>query len=261
VIEREAGWGIAGTGMYLPANGVRALRTLGLEGAVAARGTRIPRQRLLDHRGNLLADIDLDQLWGDVGPCLALPRADLHQILRDGVPVQLCRTIRSLEHLDGPVQVGFDDGSASEFDLVVGADGLRSSVRRLAVDPRPPVQVGQHSWRFLDRPHRPRRARGARRPAGRWHNHAFETLSVCLGLELRLYQALNDLGTATEAEIAAATGVALHYAASGSRPSPAMLPATIPGTPPRSAATRWRGAWVVPSVRAASQALAAGSVE
>ena len=143
VIEREASWGVAGTGIYLPANGVRALRTLGLEGAVAPRGTRIPRQRLLDHRGHLLADIDLHQLWGSVGPCLALPRTELHQILREGVPVQLGRTIRWLENLDGPVQVGFDDGRRGEFDLVVGADGLRSSVRRLAVDPRPPVPVGQ----------------------------------------------------------------------------------------------------------------------
>ena len=149
VVEREAGWGVAGTGMYLPANGVRALRTLGLEDAVAARGARIPRQRLLDHRGHLLADIDLHRLWGGVGPCLALPRTELHQILREGVPVQLGRTIRSLEHLDGPIQVGFDDGGGGEYDLVVGADGLRSWVRRLAVDPRPPVPVGQHSWRFL----------------------------------------------------------------------------------------------------------------
>jgi FAD-dependent urate hydroxylase len=149
VIEREAGWGVAETGIYLPANGARALRTLGLEGAVAARGTQIPRQRLLDHRGHLLADIDLHQLWEGVGPCLALPRTELHQILREGVPVQLGCTIRSLENVDGPVQVGFDDGSGGEFDLVVGADGLRSSVRRLAVDPRPPDPVGQHSWRLL----------------------------------------------------------------------------------------------------------------
>jgi 2-polyprenyl-6-methoxyphenol hydroxylase-like FAD-dependent oxidoreductase len=63
VIEREASWGVAGTGIYLPANGVRALRTLGLEGAVATRGTRIPRQRLLDHRGRLLTDIDLHRLF------------------------------------------------------------------------------------------------------------------------------------------------------------------------------------------------------
>ena len=80
--------GDAGTGMYLPANGVRALRALGLEQAVAARAAEIPRQRLLDHRGRRLADIDLHQLWGDLGPCLALPRSELHQVLRDGVPVR-----------------------------------------------------------------------------------------------------------------------------------------------------------------------------
>jgi 2-polyprenyl-6-methoxyphenol hydroxylase-like FAD-dependent oxidoreductase len=149
VIEWAGSWEDAGTGMYLPANGVRALRALGLEEAVAARAARIPRQRLLDHRGRLLADIDLDQLWDDVGQCLALPRADLHQVLRERMPVRLGRTIRSLQGLEGPVQVTFDDGSGGEFDLVVGADGMHSAVRRLAVDDRPPVAVGQHSWRFL----------------------------------------------------------------------------------------------------------------
>jgi FAD-dependent urate hydroxylase len=149
LIEREAGWEAAGTGMYLPANGVRALGALGLEEAVAARATPITRQRLLDHHGRLLAEIDLDGLWGDVGACLALSRADLHQVLRDGVSVRMGRTIASLEHLDGPVEVTFDDGRQDTYDLVVGADGLRSTVRRLAVDDRPPVPVGQHSWRYL----------------------------------------------------------------------------------------------------------------
>jgi FAD-dependent urate hydroxylase len=149
LIERQAGWEDTGTGIYLPANGGRALRALGLEAAVAAQATPIPHQRLLDHRGRLLATIDLDKLWGAVGPCLALPRAALHQLLRQGVPVRLGRTIRSLEGRDGPVQVTFDDGSGGEFDLVVGADGLHSTVRRLAIDPRPPIPVGQHSWRFL----------------------------------------------------------------------------------------------------------------
>jgi 2-polyprenyl-6-methoxyphenol hydroxylase-like FAD-dependent oxidoreductase len=75
VIERAAGWVDAGTGMYLPANGIRALRALDLEQAVVARAAEIPRQRLLDHRGRRLADIDLHQLWGDLGPCLASPGA------------------------------------------------------------------------------------------------------------------------------------------------------------------------------------------
>jgi FAD-dependent urate hydroxylase len=118
--------------MYLPANGIRALRALDQEQAVVARAVEIPRQRLLDHRGRRLADIDLHQLWGDLGPCLALPRSELHQILRDDVPVRLGRTVRSLERLDGPVGVTFDDGHSGEFDLVVGADGLRSTIRRPA---------------------------------------------------------------------------------------------------------------------------------
>jgi FAD-dependent urate hydroxylase len=149
VIERAAEWDAGGTGMYLPANGVRALRALGLEAAVSNRSAPIRSQRLLDHRGCLLTEIDLAALWGDVGPCLALPRVDLHAVLRDGVPVRRGRTIVSLERIDGPVAVTFDDGSAGEFDLVVGTDGLHSTVRRLAVDPRPPVPVGQQSWRFL----------------------------------------------------------------------------------------------------------------
>src|SRR4029453_6159869 len=126
LIEREAGWGDAGTGMYLPANGVRALGTLGLEEAVAARAAPITHQRLLDHHGRLLAERDLDGVGGGVGACLALPRAERHQVLRDGVAVRMGRTIASLEHLAGPVEVTFDDGHQARYDLVVGADALRS---------------------------------------------------------------------------------------------------------------------------------------
>jgi FAD-dependent urate hydroxylase len=78
IVERDPAWTHTGAGIYLPGNAARALRALGLESAVAERGSLIRHQRLCDHRGNLLADIDLAALWGDVGPCLALHRADLH---------------------------------------------------------------------------------------------------------------------------------------------------------------------------------------
>ena len=42
--------------------------------------------------------------------------------------------------------------------------------------------------------------------------HALETLSVYLGLELGLYQALTDLGGGSEVELAAAAGIAPRYA-------------------------------------------------
>jgi 2-polyprenyl-6-methoxyphenol hydroxylase-like FAD-dependent oxidoreductase len=149
VIDRAGGWDAAGTGIYLPANGVRALRALGLEPAVTDQAAEISRQHVLDHRGRLLVEVDLRGFWGRVGPCLALHRADLHAVLREGVPVRLGTGVRALDRVGGPVEVTFDDGRQDVYDLVVGADGLRSTVRRLVVDDRPPDPVGQHSWRFV----------------------------------------------------------------------------------------------------------------
>jgi FAD-dependent urate hydroxylase len=151
VVDRTPSWEVVGTGIYLPANGSRALRGLGLEQAVADAGAEITHQRILDTRGRVLVDVELHGFWGAVGSCLGLHRADLHAILRDGVAVGLGTGIRGIDRVEGPgpVEVTFDDGRQGVYDLVVGADGLRSTVRRLAVDNRPPAPVGQHSWRYV----------------------------------------------------------------------------------------------------------------
>jgi FAD-dependent urate hydroxylase len=151
VIDRTPSWEVVGTGIYLPANGSRALRALGLEQTVADAGAEIAHQRILDTRGRVLVDVDLHEFWGEVGPCLGLHRADLHEILREDVPARLGTGIRAIDRVEGPgpVEVTFDDGRRGSYDLVVGADGLRSTVRGLAVDNRPPTPVGQHSWRYV----------------------------------------------------------------------------------------------------------------
>ena len=71
VVERAPAWTHSGVGIYLPGNAVRALRALGLESAVAERGSEIRHQRLCDHRGHLLADVaailgSLDIVFGEV---------------------------------------------------------------------------------------------------------------------------------------------------------------------------------------------------
>ncbi|HEV3503797.1 MAG TPA: FAD-dependent monooxygenase, partial [Actinomycetes bacterium] len=110
VVDRTPSWEVVGTGIYLPANGSRALRGLGLEQAVADAGAEITHQRILDTRGRVLVDVDLHGFWGEVGPCLALHRADLHTILREGIPVRLGTGIQALDQVDGPVEVTLDDG-------------------------------------------------------------------------------------------------------------------------------------------------------
>lgn len=151
IVERAVEWPAEGN-VYLPANGFRALRSLGLEEAVASKAFVIARQRFLDHRGRLLMDVDLGEVWDGVGPCLAMPRADLHRVLlagASGVPLRLGRTVRSVTQDARVATVVFDDGSGGEYDLVVGADGIRSSVRRLVFGGGPPRLVGQASWRCV----------------------------------------------------------------------------------------------------------------
>jgi 2-polyprenyl-6-methoxyphenol hydroxylase-like FAD-dependent oxidoreductase len=149
VVERTAEWVHPGAAMYLPANSVRALGTLGLQSALLDGGYEITRQQFLDHRGRLLLDVDLPAVWGATGPCAAISRRSLHELMPEAIPVRLGTTVTAL-HADGPlVRAVFDDGSTGDYDLVVGADGVRSWVRSSVLGGAAPRFVGQASWRFL----------------------------------------------------------------------------------------------------------------
>jgi FAD-dependent urate hydroxylase len=141
------------TGLYLPANAERALRRLDLDGPVRRLGQVIHRQRFLDAAGVPLCEVDLDALWSGVGECRALPRAELHRVLLTGAggAVRHGAEVRTVELLPAGVAVTFADGTAAEYDLVIGADGPHSSVRALAALGGPPRPAGQVVYRGMVR--------------------------------------------------------------------------------------------------------------
>jgi 2-polyprenyl-6-methoxyphenol hydroxylase-like FAD-dependent oxidoreductase len=152
IVERTPEWETSGAGLYLPGNSVRALDELGIWAELAARANPIVRQRFLDHRGRLLADIDVRRYWDGVAACVAIRRAALHEALRAGsveVPVRLGLSVTDLEDDGQAKRVRFSDGSTGGYDLVVGADGVHSTIRALAVGGPPARYVGQASWRFI----------------------------------------------------------------------------------------------------------------
>ena len=152
IIERAASWPTRGTGLYLPGNGIRALGALGLADTVLARAVCMSHQRILDHTGRQLAEIELAKLWNRVGLCVGIARGELHRILLEGaagVPMRLGATVTTLSQQDGGVDVAFADGSTGTYDLVVGADGIHSSIRQLVFGSIRPRHLGQVSWRFL----------------------------------------------------------------------------------------------------------------
>ncbi|MDN5915186.1 MAG: FAD-dependent monooxygenase [Pseudonocardia sp.] len=152
ILERQAAPPGEGTGIYLPGNAVRALDTLGLGAQVAERAVHIRRQRTADHRGRVLFDVDVDELWDGVGACLALPRTDLHRVLLGGlddVPIRWGQT-PALVATDGAgVTLQTEEGHTDRYDLVLGADGVHSTVRRLVFDTDAVRPLGQYARRFL----------------------------------------------------------------------------------------------------------------
>jgi 2-polyprenyl-6-methoxyphenol hydroxylase-like FAD-dependent oxidoreductase len=153
IVEKSAAWD-RGTGIYLPGNAVRALRDLGVADQVTAGGRVNQRRRYLTAGGRTLFDIDVDRYWQRVAPSLGAHRQDLHAALlatSEGVPIQLGTSVTELNDEGGGVTVTFSDGRRKEYDLVVGADGVHSVVRRLAfgAGAERPASLGSISWRSV----------------------------------------------------------------------------------------------------------------
>ncbi|MER7416545.1 FAD-dependent monooxygenase [Micromonospora peucetia] len=143
----------AEAGLYLPGNAARALRRLDLDGPVRPLGHVIHRQRFLDATGAPLCEVNLDALWAGVGECRALPREELHRVLLTGAggAVRHGAEVRTIDLQPHSVGVTFVDGTTTEYDLVIGADGPRSSTRALAALGGPPRPAGQVVYRAVVR--------------------------------------------------------------------------------------------------------------
>ncbi len=143
VYEREASRTARGQGGTLdlhPETGQRAFRLAGLEaeflGMARPEGQDM---RLLDHTGAVLLREDVP----DDAP-MARPevdRAALRAALLDSLPAGTVRWGHEFQGAEplagGGYRVHFASGAVADHELIVGADGARSRVRRLVTDVRP----------------------------------------------------------------------------------------------------------------------------
>jgi 2-polyprenyl-6-methoxyphenol hydroxylase-like FAD-dependent oxidoreductase len=144
VIERAPELRAAGFGLVVSANAVAALRSLGLRDGVAARGTRVRRAEVRNPRGDLLTRIDYEALgWETYG----ILRAELQLAMLEAVPVERLRLATTCTGASEDGRVLLDDADTAVADIVVGADGIRSTVRRSLFGEEPLRYGGHRAWR------------------------------------------------------------------------------------------------------------------
>ncbi|MBW2424014.1 MAG: FAD-dependent monooxygenase, partial [Deltaproteobacteria bacterium] len=149
LVEREPLWTTVGGGITLYPNGIRALRTLGLADAVCEGGAVVETIRSTDRLGRVLGEMP-GQVWPGLGPTVAIHRPELQRLLVEAasdVPIRMGTSVAALRVERGGVDVDFADGSSGHFDIVVGADGIRSDLRERFFSPSSPRYVGQMYWR------------------------------------------------------------------------------------------------------------------
>ncbi len=113
--------------------GHEAAAAMGLLPAIEAIAYDIHRADLVDERGHRRASVTPAQFTD--GPLLDVMRPDLERVLHEALPssvtVRFGSTVTGVDDRTDAVTVRLDDGTHLDADLLVGADGLHSTVRRL----------------------------------------------------------------------------------------------------------------------------------
>jgi len=154
LLLRRAGWEIEiferveselagrGAGIVAQPDLIETLRRIEID--TTDLGVEITTRRILDASGKLVSTLACPQVltaWERV-----------YRALRDAFPAphyHRGRGVRGVEQAAHSVRVHLEDGGTIESELVVGADGLRSTIRQQCLPHLAPLYAGYVAWRAL----------------------------------------------------------------------------------------------------------------
>lgn len=139
-----------GAGVTIAPNGSRVIDKLGLLESMQRAGA-IPDGHgvYLDAMGNMVSEAAWEDTSGQYRN-IGMYRPDMIEILAKAVDpeaIRLRHRAKSVEMLGSGVRVQFENGTQEDFDAVVGADGIRSVVRKAVGQPTNFVYSGYIAYR------------------------------------------------------------------------------------------------------------------
>ncbi len=159
LVEISPVWHGVGHGITVQGNALAALAKVGVLDEILRRGVPFNQMRMRQADGSLIAEVPTPHTGGGQLPAtLGALRSDLQAVLCEqvyaaGVRVRLGLSVRAIAQDSQRVYAEFTDRTAGSYDLVVGADGIRSTVRALLGIPTVPQPSGMSIWRVVaDRP-------------------------------------------------------------------------------------------------------------
>ena len=140
VVERAGDLRSSGNPVDVRGPAAQVAERMGVLPQLLAARTRATALTFVDARGRRVGRIDMAAIQRAAGaPDIELGRGDLARILlaagQDEAEFRSGDGIADLRQDGGGVDVEFDRGGRGRYDLVIGADGLHSAVRRLAFGP------------------------------------------------------------------------------------------------------------------------------
>ena len=154
VVEVEGRARPVGIGFAMQNSPLRALHHLGLLETVVEHGFPHEAVNLCAPDGTIVHRIVTEPLVPNTPSLVAIPRVTMAEILDDavtrtpGAEIRYEATFTALREVGDQVEADLTDGTTERFDLVIGADGVHSAVRRQFFPDAPePRLARQVIWR------------------------------------------------------------------------------------------------------------------